>query len=172
MTVPDLHGKHVALRQLREEEVPRVVALLEDESVREFWGTLDEARFRAEMLEAGYGVNYAVWLGDTLVGLVYFEEEKHPDYFRVEVDIFMGAEFQNRGLGTDALRTVARYLFEERGHHAIDISPAAHNERAIAAYKKVGFKPQGLSRMAERIDGGPWHDSLRMDMLRDELVEE
>ena len=44
----------------------------------------------------------------------------------------------------DAIRTLARYLFEERGHHRLIIDPAVTNERAIGAYEKVGFRSVGV----------------------------
>jgi aminoglycoside 6'-N-acetyltransferase len=77
---------------------------------------------------------------------------------------------QDRGLGTDAVRTVARWLVEARGHHRLTIDPAAHNARAIAAYSKVGFRPVGLMRRYEGDLDGSWHDGLLMDLLADELT--
>ena len=73
-------------------------------------------------------------------------------------------------MGPDAIRTLARYLFEVRGHHRLTIDPAASNARAIAAYAKVGFKPVGIMRVYERGPDGTWHDGLLMDLLRDELA--
>jgi aminoglycoside 6'-N-acetyltransferase len=65
---------------------------------------------------------------------------------------------------------LARFLFEERGHHRITIDPAAANEPAIRCYAKVGFRPVGIMRQYERGADGRFHDGLLMDLLRDELV--
>ncbi|HJS70109.1 MAG TPA: GNAT family protein, partial [Gaiellaceae bacterium] len=70
----------------------------------------------------------------------------------------------------DAIRTLARHLFDDRGHHRITIDPAATNERAIRVYERVGFKRVGLMRSYERGVDGEWHDGLLLDLLRDELV--
>jgi aminoglycoside 6'-N-acetyltransferase len=64
---------------------------------------------------------------------------------------------------------VARWLFEERGHHRLTIDPSAANERAIRAYTAIGFKPVGVMRRYERGPDGTFHDGLLMDLLRDEL---
>ena len=77
----------------------------------------------------------------------------------------MHSRFQGRGLGTDAVRTLARYLLEVRGHHRLTIDPAADNARAIRTYEKVGFKPVGVMRRYERGVDGTYHDGLLMDML-------
>ena len=60
--------------------------------------------------------------------------------------------------------------FVDRGHHRFTIDPAAGNERAIRCYAAVGFKPVGLMREYERVDSGPWHDGLLMDLLAHELT--
>jgi hypothetical protein len=62
-----------------------------------------------------------------------------------------------------AVALLARYLFSECGHHRITIDPAAHNERAIRGYAKVGFRPVGVMRQYERGPDGQFHDGLLMN---------
>jgi len=52
--------------------------------------------------------------------------------------------------GREAVALLARYLFEQRGHHRITIDPAAANAQAIRSYIKVGFRPVGVMRQYER----------------------
>ena len=56
-------------------------------------------------------------------------------------------------------------------HASLDIyvDPAADNAAAIRAYTKVGFRPVGIERRAERGADGNWHDVLLMDLLAEEL---
>jgi aminoglycoside 6'-N-acetyltransferase len=44
------------------------------------------------------------------------------------------------------VRTLARYLIDERGHHRLTIDPAADNAAAVRTYEKVGFRAVGLMR--------------------------
>jgi aminoglycoside 6'-N-acetyltransferase len=75
-----------------------------------------------------------------------------------------------RGIGRDAVRTLARHLFADLGHHRIVIDPAADNRPAIRCYESVGFRPVGVMRQYEHdVDGDGWHDGLLMDLLADEL---
>jgi aminoglycoside 6'-N-acetyltransferase len=87
------------------------------------------------------------------------------------MDIYLDPAVHGRGVGTDALRTLARHLFVDHGHHRIEIDPAVDNAPAIRCYTKVGFRPVGVMRKAERGNDGTWHDSLLMDLLADDLRE-
>jgi aminoglycoside 6'-N-acetyltransferase len=85
------------------------------------------------------------------------------------MDIYLTTSRHGQGLGTEALRLLARYLFEERGHHRLTIDPAADNTAAIRAYEGVGFRRVGIMRKYERGPDGVWHDGLLMDMLKEEF---
>lgn len=74
------------------------------------------------------------------------------------------------GEGADAVRTLARHLLVERGHHRLVIDPAADNGAAIRCYSKVGFQPVGIMRRYERGPDGEWHDGLLMDLIAEELI--
>jgi aminoglycoside 6'-N-acetyltransferase len=99
------------------------------------------------------------------VGLIQYHEENEPDFRHAGIDIFLAERVQGRGLGTDAVRTLARYLIEERGHHRLTIDPAADNAAAIRAYEKVGFRTVGVMREYWRSPEGTWCDGLLMDLL-------
>jgi aminoglycoside 6'-N-acetyltransferase len=92
-------------------------------------------------------------------------------YRHAGIDIYLGTRFQGRGAGTEAVALLARFLFEQRGHHRLTIDPAAANGRAIRSYAKVGFRPVGVMRQYERGRDGRFHDGLLMDMLRGELTD-
>jgi aminoglycoside 6'-N-acetyltransferase len=92
-------------------------------------------------------------------------------YRHASIDIVLASGAQDRGLGSDAVRTVARWLIGARGHHRITIDPAADNERAIRAYFRVGFRPVGVLRQYEGRRDGTWHDGLLMDLLAGQLLE-
>ena len=85
------------------------------------------------------------------------------------MDLFLTSDIQGQGIGPDAIRTVARYLIDVRGHHRLTIDPSAANDRAIRAYSKLGFRPVGIMRQYERGPDGTYHDGLLMDLLADDL---
>ena len=138
-------------------------------AVAEWWSGYDLARLRAETLDDSTVTTLAIELAGERVGLIMFSEQLDPYYHWASIDITLEAGRLGQGLGPDALRTLARYLIDERGHHRLTIDPAAANERAIAAYRKIGFKPVGVMRAYEKGPDGTFHDNLLMDMLAEEL---
>ncbi len=108
--------------------------------------------------------------GGEVAGLIQYYEEDEPDYRHAGMDIALRSDHHGRGLGREALVTLARYLIDVRGHHRLVIDPAAANERAIASYRRVGFRPVGIMRRYERGPDGTWHDGLLMDLLAEELA--
>ena len=167
---PVLHGEQVTLRPLEQSDVELLAeAVSADEAAAPWWGT-DPDKVRRWLTEER-STGLAIDVGDSLVGSILYHEENDPDYRSAGIDIVVLAPYSGRGLGPDALRALARYLFEERGHHRISIDPAAKNHRAIRAYEKVGFRPVGIMRRYERDSEGEWRDGLLMEMLDDEFVE-
>jgi aminoglycoside 6'-N-acetyltransferase len=169
MTHPILIGEKVTLRALTEADLPGLLEILQQPGINEWWPGYDMERLRADAFGSPETTSLAVEIGGAFVGLVMYTEQPDPYYKAAGIDITLDASNLGRGLGSDALRTVARHLFDERGHHRLTIDPALSNERAIAAYKKVGFQPVGVMRQYEKGGDGTFHDNLLLDMLRDEL---
>ncbi len=99
-----------------------------------------------------------------VIGLIQFVEEVDPQYRHASIDIYLDPVVHRRGHGSDAIRALADFLFEERGHHRLTIDPAADNEAAISCYAGVGSSAVGVMRAYERGADG-WHDGLLMEML-------
>ena len=104
-----------------------------------------------------------------IVGWIQCWEQPLEGYRHAGIDLCVTTELHGRGVGVDAIRTVAQWAFETLGHHRLTIDPAATNERAIRAYEKVGFRRVGVMRQYEQGADGTWHDGLLMEMLRDDL---
>ena len=161
-----LRAERVVLRQATDADRTRLREILAEPEVARWWALSASTADASDDEE----VQLAIELDGTVVGAIQYAEEDDPDYRHAGVDIYLTTAVHGQGVGPDAIRTLARYLFEVRGHHRLTIDPAASNARAIAAYAKVGFKPVGIMRVYERGPDGTWHDGLLMDLLRDELA--
>jgi len=168
--VPTLQGEQVVLRPIQPDDREALMDVLSDPSVVAVWDTRGPESSTDELLAGDEGWTvWAIEFAGEFAGSIQAAENDDEDYKSAGIDIFMHSRFQGRGLGTDAVRTLARYLIEVRGHHRLTIDPAADNERAIRTYEKVGFKAVGVMRRYERGVGGTYHDGLLMDMLAGEL---
>jgi aminoglycoside 6'-N-acetyltransferase len=146
-----------------------VIEIQAEPGVAEWWGPPDEADLRRLANGRGHDKAFVIESEGDLVGFIQFVEEDDPDFRHTSIDLFLSARHQGQGLGTDAIRTLARYLIDERGHHRLTIDPAADNTVAIRAYEKVGFRPVGVLREYWRSPDGTWRDGLLMDVLAHEL---
>jgi aminoglycoside 6'-N-acetyltransferase len=158
--LPVLRGERLTLRPLAEADLDRLVETLSHPSVRAWWGTVAGADALREDLRHEGGA-FAIEVDGVVAGWLGIAEEATPDYRHVALDV---------ALGPEALRTVIRWLIDERGHHRFTIDPAVANERAIRAYEAVGFKRVGVLRRYERAPDGSWRDGLLMDLLAEELA--
>jgi aminoglycoside 6'-N-acetyltransferase len=165
----ELRGERVLLRPLTAEDVPKVAAIQAQPGVASRWGEPDEEELRGKAAGTDECTAFAIEQDGEVVGLIQYHEEDDPMYRHAGIDLFLSEDVHGRGLGTDAVRTLAIHLVQDRGHHRLVIDPAADNAPAIRAYEKAGFRPVGVMRRYERSPDGEWHDGLLMDLLADEL---
>ena len=168
-----LHGTQVQLRPASAEDIADLVAIRRTPEVFAYWrsGADLTAAVEEDLAEPDMSAFVIVFEG-RVVGWIQCQAEEEPDYRHASIDIYVDPAVHGRGLGTDAVRTLARHLIVDHGHHRLTIDPAVDNAAAIRSYTKVGFRPVGVERQAERGNDGTWHDSLLMDLLADELTED
>jgi aminoglycoside 6'-N-acetyltransferase len=167
----ELHGRDVTLRPTTIEDAPALTAILAEPDVARWWGAFDLERVVAELVEGDPEEDpFVIEHEGEIIGYIQAVTEDEPDFRHAGIDLFLRTDAQGRGLGPDAIRTLAIELIDGRGHHRLTIHPATDNERAIAAYAKLGFRPVGVMRRYQRMIDGRWVDALLMDLLADELV--
>ena len=167
----ELRGREVILRSTTPEDSRALAAIVTEPEVSRWWGAFDLERVMAELVEGDPTEDpYVIEHDGEIVGYIQAVEENEPDFRHAGIDLFLRTDAQGRGLGPDAIRTLAVHLIDDRGHHRLTIDPVADNSRAIAAYAKIGFRPVGLMRRYQRMTDGRWADALLMDLLADELV--
>ena len=75
----------------------------------------------------------------------------------------------SKGYGTEAMRLMLRFAFDELNLERVSLGVYAHNSRAIRSYEKAGFRREGLVRSDCRRDGQRW-DTVFMGILREEWL--
>lgn len=167
-----LTGDRVRLRELRETDLPELVAWWRAPEVAVFndrvqprpdkpleemfrsWsdnGASTGAAFCIETLDGELVGHVSLWGADVRNRCATFA-------------IVVGPEHQSKGLGTEATQLMTRYAFNELGLHRIELTVNADNERAIAAYERAGFEPEGVLR-SKLFYGGRFHDQVFMAAL-------
>jgi aminoglycoside 6'-N-acetyltransferase len=165
-----LSGALVTLRPATRADVATLARIRREPEVYRWWSGGDdlEVAVEADLDDDSHG--YVIERDGDVVGWIQWQAEDDPDYRHASIDVYLSSAWHGRGLGTDAVRTLAAHLVDDLGHHRVTIDPATDNAPAIRSYEKVGFRPVGVMRRYERGPDGAWHDNLLMDLLAEELI--
>src|SRR3979490_3239143 len=161
--MPTLQGVHIRLRPATAADIADLARIRETPEVARWWRGGDDMAASVEEDLAEEGTETVVIEHEGKVaGAIQWHAEEEPDYRHAGIDIYLDPAVHGRGLGADAIRTLARHLIADQGPHRLVIAPAADNAAAIRCYTKVGFRPVGLMRRYERGLGGNWPEGRRM----------
>jgi aminoglycoside 6'-N-acetyltransferase len=164
---PELCGPRVRLVPCAPEHRERLREIHLEPEVRRWWQDPHD-----DFPDLGGGTNYTVLLDDEIIGFAQWYEESDPMFRHAGLDLFLDPAVHGRGLGTETARVLCAHLIDDHGFHRLVIDPEVENEVAIAAYRKLGFKPVGVLRKYSRDRHGVWRDGLLMDLLAEEFVRD
>ena len=85
---------------------------------------------------------------------------------RGELGVLLGVP--GSGHGSDAVRTVLAHAFDTLALHCVSLEVRGDNRRAITAYMRAGFRPEGVLRR-RLLKAGELHDLYAMSILREEF---
>ncbi len=153
---PDLTGDLVRLSQLNESVIAPYIEMISDPEVA-FWTASSETFTEEQLLNwlksrpgaperLDWGI-FDVTSGE-FAGEVVLNEYK-PDEDSLNLRIALRSQMSSRGFGTQAVKLVCDFAFEELKIQRITLDVLATNERAIRSYFKVGF-----TKYSEVIESG------------------
>ena len=165
---PQLVSARTRLRPVSPDDAPTLRAIVAAPAVARWWHPPgDDFPFDADDGTTRWVIEiaHAPELGPpgAVVGMVQAHEGDDPDYDESGIDVFLAPSVHRHGLGSEVVTMVRDWLVEDRGHHLVQIDPAASNAAAIACYTACGFRPVGILHGRERdTHGDGWHDTLLM----------
>ena len=108
---------------------------------------------------------------DALVGTCCLNEIDHIKR-TATLGIFIGDnDSRNKGYGTESIRLILDFGFNYLNLNNIMLRVMSFNERAIACYKKCGFKEFGKRRQCNFVNG-KYHDTMYMEILAEEFNDD
>jgi RimJ/RimL family protein N-acetyltransferase len=100
-----------------------------------------------------------------IIGFVIFKNIQ-PVHRSSDVGVRIGVEAERgKGYGKRAMALALDYAWKHLNLHRVSLTVFAHNARAIASYRAVGFQEEGRLKDAAYIDG-EWVDVVPMAALR------
>lgn len=169
-------GEKVRLRAYRKEDAPKAQAYINEPEIKRLLGgapfplTLaDEEKFLSQQSAWNDTYSFAI---ETLADDYYIGGcgLNRLDWKNrvVEIGIFIGDKaYWNQGYGTDALKILLRFVFEQLNMNKVSLQVLSFNERAQRVYQRLGFIEEGRLRQERYVDGS-YHDMLVMGLLREE----
>ena len=131
MTV--LLGLTVTLRPATPADALALATIRATPEVQERWGGADDVT--AEILDDLVAPELhllVIEAADRIVGAIQWQASEDPVYRHAGIDLYVDPALHGRGLGTDAVRTLARHLIHDHRHHRLVVDPAADNLRSAA----------------------------------------
>jgi RimJ/RimL family protein N-acetyltransferase len=173
---PTLAGERTRLRAVEERDLPSFVRWRNDPDVRHWLGSSengvpDTIESQTERIQVNRAdASHRGWTVETLDGRVIGNvglQAIEPVHTRAELAISIGEkECWSAGYGTDTVRTVLRYAFNELGLRRVHLITDADNARGIRCYE-CGFVHEGTLR-ENRLRAGVPVDMVMMGVLRSE----
>jgi RimJ/RimL family protein N-acetyltransferase len=166
-----LIGDRVRLRAVEPADYPHIARWLNDAQVMFYWGrpgntvaVAEVARLDQAEAARGNSQKYVIEVEDRAIGQI--------DYYDLDwrvrsawVSVLIGdKDYWSGGYGTDAMRTLLRYLFDQLGLHRVTLTVHETNARAQRSYEKNGFVREGLLRDWAYFDGH-WENGVVMGVL-------
>jgi RimJ/RimL family protein N-acetyltransferase len=172
-----LRGEQVSLRPVAASDLPIMRCWFDDPETMTYWANprpfVTEHELKSDL--AGRFANFE------LAGyFMILDPDGKPigriDYEDVNVragsaslGILIGeADARGKGYGPDAIRALLVHLFRDRNLNRVELTVLTWNERAIRAYRRVGFVGEGVLR-DHRFVNGHYVDEIQMSILRAEF---
>lgn len=175
MKNPFIIGKKTYLRPIDADDIDQFVTWLNDEEVRQY---LSIATPFNNIREREWVDNLYKDNSNIILGIVVKESNKHIGNIglhkistinrHAELGIFIGdKDSWSKGYGTEAIKLIVDYGFNQLNLHRIYLEVLDFNKRAERSYEKAGFNKEGTNR--EHIfKNGKYCDLHIMSILRTE----
>ena len=87
----------------------------------------------------------------------------------VTIGMWLGEKYHGNGYGSDSLRTLCSFIFNEINIFKIKLNYFSFNEKGRKCYDSVGFKVEGI-RKNEIFRFGKYHDIIEMALFKEDLI--
>ncbi len=153
-----VRGRLTVVRRATDADADLLVAWHLDPEVSRYWD--DETFTREEVLADLARTNVEGWIveagGEPVGYLQSWWDEPGPLESGGGLDMFLVPDARGRGLGPDAARALARHLVEAEGWGRLTVDPYTWNERAIAGWRRAGFRDLEVREELDEWHTAPW----------------
>ena len=143
-------GEKVCLRAYKEDDIPKATAMMNDTELKKYLVTTipfptclweEQGWVKSQKNNANGEYNFAIEDLETKEYIGGCGIQKVNWLARVAtVGIMIGNKaYWGKGYGTDAMKTLTKFIFQDMNINKIRLGTFSFNERAQKCYKKCGF---------------------------------
>lgn len=151
-----LESERIYLRPLCELDASIILEITMDTEIRYMTGTkptfsLEQIKKHIENINNDSSrYDFAICLkgNNEMIGelsILNIDEENQKAVFRISM---ISIPLTGKGYGTEAIKIVLKFVFEQLTLNRLQLEVFSHNLRGIRAYKKVGFVKEGTLRQS------------------------
>jgi RimJ/RimL family protein N-acetyltransferase len=144
-------------------DIPAIMAIERGPGFEPLVGRWPAAQHEAEMAKAGS--RYFLWNpAGTILGFALIQnlETSHNAAYLKRIAVLE----PGNGTGGQLLEAMLEWLFTSAELNRVSLNVFPENERAVRAYRRLGFETEGLCRDNYRASDGSYRSSLLMAILR------
>ncbi|HLR74361.1 MAG TPA: GNAT family protein [Virgibacillus sp.] len=170
-----LESKRIYLRNIRKSDAETILDTTKIDEMRYMTGTkhtftLDQIKDYIEKVPNDPSrYDFAICLkdNDNMIGdlsILDINKEDSKAGFRIALSTI---DLTGEGYGTEAIRCVLPFVFEELKLNRLQLEVYSHNLRGIRSYEKVGFIKEGVLRQS-LFYNGTYSDEIIMALLKED----
>jgi [ribosomal protein S5]-alanine N-acetyltransferase len=177
---PILETERLILRALHHSDAAGVLKFRGDPIVQKYDDpiihTIEEAiNFIDEInaqVRSQEGISWGVVLKDRDIVIGCFSLHHWDQYHRrAEAGYGLAYKYWGRGFGSEALRAMVRYGFEQMNLNRIYARTIADNHESVRLLERNGFQREGTQRKHSWEEDGTFHDSAIYGLLVNEFLK-
>jgi len=169
----------VILREFKTEDAESLFELIDRSRnhLKEWLPWVDEVKsvkdsqgfitFAQEEAECGSSLHLGIFEKGRLAGKVCLYQI-NDRIKTASIGYYIGADFEGRGLVTQAVKQLAAFAFQTRGLTRLEIKVVSQNKRSLAVPQRLRFSYEGCLRESGEFQGKP-ADQLIFSLLKREF---
>ncbi len=176
-----LKGANISLRAVEKEDIPVLSRLRNEEEVLLNLVSKIPYPIPVAAEEESYAEKYKKKHRDNLEFVIEKQDgtvigkcgTMDTKWMTSETTVYIyigGAENRCCGYGTEAMRLLVGFIFDQMNLNRVRLYVFAFNQRAVRSYEKIGFRVEGILRQ-ELYRNGRYHDVVQMSILKREYDE-